>query len=213
MHERIEQELDKIEHYQRYPLMKPFIGGNYFTSKKKTLFVAESHFFDMDESKITKDYINSGPGKWYSSSLKDLHPSKHEWIHTRHVVNTSTHMVFKELEKILRFSFEPYNSRAINNIAFMNGFQRPANKRGASIKYIASKKDFQEGAKTVEAVIKIIEPEYVIFISKYTWEKIGARINRTNGVTYEFINHPAAFGYWSDQQNPNSKYRLIELLS
>jgi hypothetical protein len=213
MNQRIENELDKIAHYQRFPLMKPFVGENYFASKKRTLFIGESHFFDMDESKITKEYINSSPSKWYSSSLNDLHLSKHDSINTRNVVNTSSHMVFRELEKILCLIFDMQNSRAINNIAFMNGFQRPANKYGASIKSIASERDFEEGAQTVESVVKILEPEYVIFISKFTWEKIGSRINRVEGVIYEFINHPAAFRYWNDKQNAHSKYRLVQLLS
>lgn len=144
--------------------------------------------------------------------MKDLHASKHDWINTRKVVDTSTHMLFRELEKVLRFSFEKYNDRAINNIAFMNGFQRPANKYGASIRGIASERDFQEGANVVEAVIEIIEPEHVIFISKYTWVKIGSRVNQVDGVKYEFVNHPASIRYWNDKKNPNSKYKLIEIL-
>lgn len=61
MRQRIEENLDKIEHYKRFPLMKPFVGENYLNSKKKTLFIAESHFFDMDVSKITKEYIKQYP--------------------------------------------------------------------------------------------------------------------------------------------------------
>lgn len=213
MFKKIEQELNDLEHYQKFPLMKPFIGENYLNSKKKLLFIAESHFFDMDESLITEKYINSSPRKWYSSSIQDLHISKHNWINTRLVIETSKHMVFRELEKVLSISMEKYNGRAMNNIAFMNGFQRPANKYGASIKGIASERDFQEGAKTIEGVIKIINPDYVIFISKYTWEKIGLRLARIEGINYEFINHPASIKYWNDKKNPNSKYRLLELLA
>ena len=213
MQNEIESELDKIEHYQKFPLMKPFIGENYYDSTKKILFIGESHYFDMAEKDITKDYINSSPSKWYESSQEVLHESKHNWINTRRVVSTSTHMVFTELEKVLSNSMEKYKNREINNIAFMNGFQRPANKYGASIKYMVGERDYEEGKKTIEAVVEIIKPDYVIFISKFTWENIGTKVTRIPHIKYEFINHPASIKYWHDENNPHSKYRLIELLN
>lgn len=41
----VEQKLDAIAHYERYPLMKPFIGENYFKARKRVLIIGESHFF------------------------------------------------------------------------------------------------------------------------------------------------------------------------
>jgi hypothetical protein len=218
MLDKIEQELDGIEHYKKYPLMKPFIGENYFNAKKKILFIAESHYFDMegtDENKQrikNKEYINSNPSKWYSSSQADLHISKHKSIDTRTIVSTSSHMVFTELEKVLLNSMETFNGKAINNVSFMNGFQRPANKKGASIKYMVGDTDFLEGIKTIEAVINIIEPEFVIFISKFTWDKIGLKIQKKPDIKYEFIYHPASVKYWNSFKNNNCKHTLIEML-
>ena len=212
MENSIELDLDKVEHYQKYPLMKPFIGENYFNNSKKFLFVGESHYFDMDDKDVTKDYINGSPTNWYENTQANLHTSKHDWINTRRVIGTSTHMVFKELEKILSHTMPKFKEREINNVAFMNGFQRPANKYGASIKNMVGPRDFEEGKKTIEKVVEIIRPDYVIFISKFTWEKIGTKINRIPEIKYEFINHPASVKYWHDENNPHSKFRLIEIL-
>ena len=126
MTKTIDTELDKVEHYKNFPIMKPFIGENYLIAKKKILVIAESHFF------AEKSNINTGPTKWYSSSLKELHISKYDSINTQKIVETSSHSVFRELENVLSQSMEKYKSRALNNIAFMNAFQRPANKAGQS---------------------------------------------------------------------------------
>ena len=215
MTKEIETELDKIEHYQRFKIMKPFIGENYFNAKKKILVIAESHFFDHEPTSknpsVNPD-INTGPSKWYGSTLKVLDPSKYDSINTRKIVETSTHPVFKELEIILSMSMEKYNNRSINNIAFMNGFQRPANKKGQSIKQLASEKDFKVGKETVSKVIEIIKPDLVLFISKYAWEKIGKQLDKLENTQYEFINHPASIRYWHNAKYPNSKYKLLELL-
>ncbi|HEY8689005.1 MAG TPA: hypothetical protein VIM07_07210 [Chitinophagaceae bacterium] len=206
MAKNIDTELDKIDHYQNFPIMKPFIGENYFNAKKKILVIAESHFFDE------KSNINSGPTKWYSSSLKDLHESKFDSINTRKIVETSTHSVFRELENVLSKSTEKYKNRALNNIAFMNGFQRPANKTGQSIKELASGMDFEIGIKTVTKVIEILKPDFVVFISKYAWDKIGKQLHKSENIKYEFVNHPASIRYWHNSKYPNSKYKLIDLL-
>lgn len=201
----IETELDKIDHYQNFPIMKPFIGENYFNAKKKILVIAESHFFDK------KSNINTGATQWYSSSLKDLHESKFDNINTRKIVENSTHPVFKQLENVLSRSMDKYKNRALNNIAYMNAFQRPANNTGQSIKELASSKDFEIGKETVTKVIEILRPDFVIFISKYAWEKIGKQLHKFENTKYDFVNHPASW-YWHNSKHPNSKYKLIELL-
>ncbi|MCW3073928.1 MAG: hypothetical protein JWP69_997 [Flaviaesturariibacter sp.] len=206
MKEEIETELDKIEHYQKFEIMKPFIGENYFNAKKRILLVAESHFF------ASQSNINSGPTKWYSSTLKDLHESKYDNINTRKIVENSAHMVFRELETVLSKSVDKYKNRALNNIAFINAFQRPANKTGQSMKALASSFDFEVGIKTLTKVIEILKPNLVVFISKYAWDNIGKQLPRVENTVYEFVNHPASVKYWHNSKYINSKYKLIKLL-
>jgi hypothetical protein len=202
----IDAELDKIAHYQSFPIMKPFIGENYFNANKKILLVAESHFF------ASKSNINSGPTIWYSSTLKDLHESKFDSINTRKIVENSTHMLFRELETVLSKSMEKYKNRAMNNIAYVNAFQRPANKAGQSIKELASHLDFEVGIKTLTKVIEILKPNLVVFISKYAWDKIGNQLHKAENTVYEYVNHPASIRYWHNSKYINSKYKLIKLL-
>ena len=107
---------------------------------------------------------------------------------------------------------QKYKNRALNNIAYMNAFQRPANNTGKSIKELASSKDFEVGIKTVTKVIETLKPDFVIFISKYAWEKIGKQLHKSENIKYEFVNHPASIRYWHNSKYPNSKYKLINLL-
>lgn len=203
----IDLQLDEIEHYQRFPIMKPFVGENYFNAKKKILVIAESHYLEGASS------INTGPTLWYNSTQQGLYPGELNCVNTRQVVNTSKHMIFRELEAILVKSIDKFNGRAINSIAFMNGFQRPCQVPGQTIKAIASKKDFDVAINTITKVVEILEPEVVIFISKYTWEKVGKYLQKKEGIKYEFVCHPASGGkYWNNSSYPHSKNKMIELL-
>lgn len=206
MSKNIHAALDEIEHYQSFPIMKPFVGENYLSAMKRVLVIAESHYFAEESN------INTGPTKWYSSSIAELHASKHDSINTQKIVATSSHSVFREMENVLSQSMDKHKNRALNNIAFMNAFQRPANKAGESMKALASKMDFEIGIKTVEKVIKILKPNLVVFISKFAWEKIGKHLQKVENIKYEFVNHPASIRYWHNSKYPNSKYKLLELL-
>ena len=211
MQNEIESELDKIEHYQKFPLMKPFIGENYFNNTKKLLIVGESHFFDH-QPPSENPKINPGATVWYSSSENDLDDAKKACINTRNTILTSKHKVFTEIENVLNQSFEKYNNRAFNNVSFMNGFQRPSNIRGQSIKEIASEKDFEVSLSTISKVIEILKPNFVIFVSKYTWDTVGTKLSKNENIIYDYTCHPAAYGDWNDKNNPNSKYKITTLL-
>ena len=202
--------LSEIEHYKKYPAMIPFVGENYYKAKRKILIVAESHYLEGPS-----DY-NTGPTKWYSSTQENLFHSEVKCINTSEIVKESDHMVFRELENILNKSIEMYNGRSINSIAYMNGFQRPSQTPGAPISLMASLKDFEEASKTIEKVIEILKPQLVIFISKYTWDKVGKMISKGNlniGTIFNYVSHPASGGrYWNNKNYVNSKFKLIELL-
>ena len=213
-----EAQLDEIEHYKNFPLMKPFIGENYLDAKKKILVIGESHFFSHEptsENPSPNPEINTGPSKWYSSTQKDLHLSKFDSINTRKILSTPNHMVFREIEKVLSNSLQILEGRAIESIVFMNGFQRPANKRGQSMEGLASEPDYIVAIKTISEVIKIMKPNFVIFISKFAWEKIGKNLIKEDNIVYDFTYHPASIKYWNDAPNatnPTGKLKFEEIL-
>ena len=46
MNNHFDEQLNNIEHFQKFPSMLPYIGEHYFTAPKKVLVIGESHFFD-----------------------------------------------------------------------------------------------------------------------------------------------------------------------
>lgn len=210
MKEKIEAELDKIEHYKNIPVMKPFIGENYFDARQKILVIGESHFFDHYPANENPE-CNPGAKIWYSYS-KQIGPEKLEFINTREIVKTTKHPFFKNLKAILSQSLGENESEVMAKIAFMNAFQRPANHKGESIKDLAVELDYEIAINTINQVVEVLHPEFVIFISKFSWEKIGKRIIQKENIKYDFTYHPNSYGDWNDVTNPNSKKKFLELL-
>src|SRR5687768_9795187 len=94
---QFDSQLDQLEHYRKFPAMKPYIGHNYGTNgKAKIMLVAESHYLP-EYSTISND-----PEKWYNSKQSDLNEEETGWIHTRGVVQcdwqSRGHMIFRELD-------------------------------------------------------------------------------------------------------------------
>jgi len=68
--ENFDNKLDSIEIYQRYSLLKPFVGSNYGTTYPKILLIAESHYLPP-ESKVHIDVES-----WYAGSEENLNPKE-----------------------------------------------------------------------------------------------------------------------------------------
>lgn len=212
MKNHFDEQLKKIDHFQKFPSMLPYIGENYFTALKKILVIGESHFFDhYPQNENPK--INPGAKVWYSSTEKELQEDKRLCIDTRNVVQTSTHHFFNSLEHILSQSIKYTSPKAVHNIAFMNAFQRPSNHKGQSIKGLAVEQDFQVASSTISQVIEIIKPDVVIFVSKYSWDNVGVRLQKQENIVYDYTVHPAAFGEWNDEKGLHSKHKFHELLT
>jgi len=211
MNNHFDEQLKQIDHFQKFPSMLPYIGESYYTATKKVLVIGESHFFDHYPQNQNPQ-INPGAQVWYSSKEDQMPEEKRLCINTRYVVTTSTHHFFKSLEQILSQSLKDKSSKAINNIIFMNAFQRPANHRGQSIKGLAVEHDFQVAVDTISQVINIVKPNFVIFVSKYSWENVGTKLQKEENVFYDYTVHPAAFGDWNDETNTHSKYKFLKLL-
>ena len=204
--ELFDKKLNEIEHYQKFPAMRPFIGQNYGNiDSKKIMLVAESHYLPP------KSTISKNPENWYNSTQSDLSDAEVAWINTRNILKgnwkPAGHMIFRELNTRMAEFMNIDGARAMNNVAFMNGFQRPAPETGNSIRNFCKKIDYDIGAQTIKIVIKIIKPDLVIFVSKLSWDKIRWKIPPSElEVKYDFVCHPGTGGrYW---HNPNYKHGL-----
>jgi hypothetical protein len=209
-----DKQLKEISHYSKYPVLMPFVGLNYNNvNSKRLLLIGESHYLPKN-SVVSKD-----ANKWYNSNINDLTSEEIDYINTRGVTTCKWdkpgHMIFRELEKRMSNHIEKYNGRSINSCAFMNGFQRPSPENGGSIKKFCTEQDYKISSETINSVINIIEPEFVIFVSKLTWDKLGWRVKKGNkNIRFDFVCHPGTGGnFWHNSKYPHGVKKFIDLIS
>ncbi len=94
-----------IDHYQKYPMLTPWVGSNYTAEKFKLLLVAESHYLDKDET----CYLNIE--EWYDG-IDVSRIQKSGWMNTRGMVDnyasgnrkSRSNTIYNNLTKALRDS-------------------------------------------------------------------------------------------------------------
>lgn len=206
----IEVQLDKIEHYNKVPVMKPFLGENYFTTAKKILIIGESHFFDH-LPKNENPVCNPSASVWYS--YKEVIPEeKLNNINTREIVKKANHRIFNNLKSILSDTLNIDRNLVLEGIAYMNAFQRPANHAGVSMAKLCGEKDYQVAIETISEVINILKPDYIIFVSKLAWNKIGKKIAKNDTYKIDYTSHPNSFE-WNNSKSDDSKQKFFKILS
>lgn len=211
---KFDDRLLAIEHYQNFPCMMPYIGKNY-GPKKKIMLIAESHYLPFDST------ISQDPRIWYKANQQDLNNTEKAWISTRDILagdwTPPGHMIFKELNTRMNGIVGSKNSRPMTNVVVMNAFQRPAPESGESIKNFSCVEDFKVGAKTVQQVIEITEPDLVLFVSKYSWDNIRWKLPKNSNIQYDYVCHPGTGGrYWhnhSYMHGVNKFKNILEVFS
>jgi acetone carboxylase gamma subunit len=188
--------------YQSLPSLKPFIGINYATSKKKLLIVGESHYFTHPEDKKKLD-----PEIWYKSTEEKLSILWHTQFITSFIVKD-----FIDPEKPHSSNLNIYNhlTHALNNViygedngaerstfnkvAFFNFFQRPATD-GNSLKY--ESKDIEVAKEVLEYNLSQLNPDLVILASSKV-SRIAYPMVRDHAPNIEqiAIPHPAS-SWWN----------------
>ncbi len=87
----------------------------------------------------------------------------------------SRRAMFGRIDKALKDSIDVNgtNYDGIQNIAFMNAFQKPAAGNGKNIKVFDI--DIEQSAKVINQVLSIIKPKHLCFVSKKAYKKIIKR--------------------------------------
>lgn len=211
---QFDEQFSQVDHYKRYSAMRPYVGCKYGESGgKKIMLIAESHYLPPTST------INKSAEVWYNSTQSDLTKEEIDWIHTRNLVNcdwkSAGHMIFRELNLRLSEYFDTTDSRGMTNIVYMNGFQRPAPETGNSIKNFCTQQDYDISAKTIKEVIKIVNPDLVLFVSKTSWDKLRWKLPKeNNGRKYDFVCHPGTGGrYWHNKNYSHGVKKFQKLLS
>lgn len=162
--------LDLIDHYRNYPKLKVWVGCNYSTMQKRLLLIGESHYLDKG---ITHHHDVVA---WYTGG-SECEKDGLGWINTRAIIQNGIDdhwaskgkSIYRNIERALfeTLLFKERPRTAFTEVAFMNYFQRPAEKSGESIKVFPM--DAEVSARVLEGVVNIIAPDAVIFTSSLAW--------------------------------------------
>jgi len=208
MNELIEEQIQQIHHFRKFPELKPWIGDQYdSTMHKKLLVVAESHFMP-ENSTIHHDAV-----AWYSSNTNILTPDEKDYLNTRMLIqdrsrdafNSRAHTTFRNIHHALSetgltsqvdLSGRPF---LLGEIALMNYFQRPAN-TGSSIKDICTPLDKQASFEIFIKVIQSILPDIILFTSTYALASAESfqiwDVLQKQGIALLHTTHPAT-AHWN----------------
>lgn len=207
-----DHQFDNIKHYQKYPVMKPYVGINYPSAVAKIMLIAESHYLPKESQ------ASLNPQAWYEGSQRDLNDSERGWINTKQIVsghwNNGGHRIYKELNNRLgKVITNTDEHRPMASTVFMNGFQRPSPKTGDSIKNFVDSTDLSMGRNTISQVIDIVNPDLVLFTSIYAWRLLGRKIDRKNNIKYDYVCHPGTGGrYWHKDEYSNGCKKFDQLI-
>ena len=194
--ESYDNELKEIEFYKNsriHQLMLPFIGFIY--QEHKVLLVAESHYLGNDEDRKKVSNFK----EWYEDK-GDITLSQEGHINTREVVeqwfsngNGLFQKIKKELENAnidIKYFWE--------RIAFMNFFIVPSTNGSREI--YSTKEVEEKSLSNFEEVIKILKPNYILFLSKrsyYIFEKNNSEyLNKT----FTF-SHPTSIWWYRKRKD------------
>ena len=190
--------------FNRFRELEPAIGKNYgMNNLHKLLVVAESNYFedDLETKSVFKD-----AEKWYHSANCPLIPEEkkgdvNSWIGEGYKIFDN---IFKSMKTVLNESSIEYDSYLLNEFAFYkNYFLRPASRKGSNLSF---KKDCKQIDREVAGmalcgIIDIIEPDILIFTSKYAWEEFRRYCKNANLVfentKIEFVYHPSLHFSWN----------------
>jgi hypothetical protein len=187
-------------HYERYPVMKPWVGVNYSSrNHKRLLIVGESHYLPSGSTKAHDLEV------WYSGCQDNLNSDEKGWIFTAGIIQDNlaknfpnkAHGIFKNSAKAINSVGYGYDnpSEAMNDIAFMNFFQRPAESEGGSIH--VKPRDIEISSSIFLDVLKTITPELVVFVSsKAGW--YGKNIVESLNLPVAITPHPSS-QWWNRQ--------------
>ncbi|MFY0991136.1 hypothetical protein [Halomonas sp. C05BenzN] len=206
--EDFDDQLDGIAIYQRYPLLKPFVGSDYGRNGPRILLIAESHYLPREST------VHGDPERWYRGVEGDL-CSTHEqpWMRTRRILNkplkgwtAKGHAIYRNIESALLKAGLPANDSVFRQVAFMNAFQRPA-KHGDSIKQ--TKQDIEVAVETINQVIEALRPDHIVFVSTKAKRTVGKQLGQNSFG----VHHPACPWWNRKQDGVNSKQRFINHIS
>jgi hypothetical protein len=209
--------LSKLPHLQIHKNYLPYIGKNFEQSNQRILIVAESHYLPKKyDNKITVE-------EWYNKPelvYKNIKIEDRGWFSTRDVIKTyQTQKEKKKIEKALTIfsnlenafhEIEP-QQELMTQSAYINYFQRPAEKTGDSINI--SSLDRIVAIENILVLINVLSLHKIIFVSTKAYNNFHLESKKIENLKLPFIGvvpHPSASSWWNRK---STKYGTKEILT
>ncbi len=186
-----DNKLKEIEFYKNsgiHQLMLPYIGFNY--QEHKVLLVAESHYLGNDEDRKKVSNFK----EWYKDK-GDITLSQEGHIDTRGVVEqwfSNGNGLFQKIKKELdnaNIDIKYFWER----IAFMNFFIVPSTNGSREI--YSTKEVEEKSLSNFKEVIKILKPNYILFLSKRSYSIFEKNNSEYLNKTFPF-SHPTSIWWY-----------------
>lgn len=163
------ESLSTIPHYVLYPEMTAAVGAHYDVAPVRVLVLGESPYLANPEPSNT-------PELWYEG--RDLRHEKTPGnISTRGIFNnvilgknpSRSKAIFHSLANALAACgmAMPGACSPLQSIAYMNYFQRPAERPGKSI--LACARDADESDRVIMTVTSILKPDLLVIATRLGW--------------------------------------------
>ena len=84
---------------------------------------------------------------------------------------------------------------------------------GDSIAKTCAPQDIRVAVKTLKSVISIVEPDNVIFVSRYAYNKLRWKMPKSIEAQFEVVCHPATGGrYWHNKSYAHGAEKFSRLM-
>lgn len=191
---------EKVPHLKNYPNYLPHISAGYPEASVKILIVGESHYLNKKyDDQVTADHWYDNPVD-VTAMLKD----NLSGMNTRLVIKDfngpnrtiKPYRIFLNLESAYENVYA--NRNLFTECAYINYFQRPAERNGKSIK--ATSRDHQHAFENITALIETINPDKVIFVSRKAFDSYKAQVKDVDYKKVNVVPHPACA--WWNKKSP-----------
>ncbi|MEI6753519.1 MAG: hypothetical protein WCK78_10150 [Paludibacter sp.] len=203
--------------FERFPELKPQGGENYWQGEHfKLLLVGESNYFGDDLESESNFKVAE---KWYKGDRNRLIPEKKisdvgNWVSGNRFDN-----IFISMKNVLDEKGVSYfKDDLLQEAIYYNYFLRPAreyNKKGErdlGFKKDCEKIDCEVSYSALCGIIKEKEPNIVIFVSKFAWEKFMKFYEKQfENVVIDFVYHFSSPRTWKHRSG-NGKQKFEDLL-
>lgn len=196
---RYDEQLSAAPHLALYPNLMPWVGAGFASADLKVLLLVESHYL-ME----TTTYHHDAEA-WYAGVSLDT-TTDIGWMRTRSIIRKGIELnwagksktIYRNLSTELQHTGFGAGRAPFESLAYMNFFQRPAEKTGDSIQ--VKEVDRKVSSATVAHVVACLRPNLVVFCRKLAWRVASDEglvlALREKGIAVGNTPHPAS-AWWN----------------